>query len=65
MIVAFYCSLLLKYFKGRQASINETNAAELLAVGEYSFTEKVDPIGTAALMQVISLLYNLEESINR
>ena len=57
--------LLLKYFKGRQESINETNAAELLAVGEYSFTEKVDPIGTAALMQVISLLYNLEESINR
>ena len=57
--------LLLGYYMSRQQAINETDAAELLAVGEYSFPEKVEPIGTAALMQVITLLYNLEESINR
>jgi hypothetical protein len=57
--------LLLAYYRSRKESINETNAAELLAVGEYPFLEKVEPIGTAALMHVITVLYNLEETINR
>ncbi|HSI75968.1 MAG TPA: PSD1 and planctomycete cytochrome C domain-containing protein [Lunatimonas sp.] len=58
-------SLLLGYFQNRKEAFDEKNARELLAVGEYNLDEEVDPIDTAALMQVIATLYNLEETINR
>jgi len=57
--------LLLGYYQSRLEAIDNTKAGELLAIGEYSLEEEVDPIETAALMQVISALYNLEETINR
>jgi hypothetical protein len=57
--------LLLVYYQSRLEAIDNTKAGELLAIGEYSLEEEVDPIETAALMQVISALYNLEETINR
>lgn len=57
--------LLLGYFKNRKEAFDEKNARELLAVGEYDLDEEIDPINTAALMQVITTLYNLEETINR
>ncbi|WP_234364129.1 PSD1 and planctomycete cytochrome C domain-containing protein [Lunatibacter salilacus] len=58
-------ALLLGYFQNRKEASDEKNARELLAVGEYDLDEEVDPIDTAALMQVIATLYNLEETINR
>lgn len=58
-------ALLLGYFQNRKEAFDEKNARELLAVGEYNLDEEVDAIDTAALMQVIATLYNLEETINR
>jgi len=57
--------LLLGYFQSRLKAIDEAKAANLLAIGEYDLDVDLDPIGTAALMQVITALYNLEETINR
>lgn len=58
-------ALLMGYFQNRKEAFDEKNARELLAVGEYNLDEEVDAIDTAALMQVIATLYNLEETINR
>ncbi|MEX2512856.1 MAG: PSD1 and planctomycete cytochrome C domain-containing protein [Cyclobacteriaceae bacterium] len=40
-------------------------AKEVLEVGEFPSGENLNPIETAALMQVITLIYNLEETITR
>jgi hypothetical protein len=58
-------ALLLEYFQNRKEAFDERSAKEMLAVGEYNFDHEVEPIETAALMQVIATLYNLEETINR
>jgi hypothetical protein len=41
------------------------DARKSLAVGEYPHTTGVDPIAGAALMRVIEILYNLEETITK
>ncbi|MCC5936052.1 MAG: PSD1 domain-containing protein [Lunatimonas sp.] len=58
-------ALLLDYYHSRLAATSLDQANELLDVGEYPIEEEIDPITTAALMQVITALYNLEETINR
>jgi hypothetical protein len=40
-------------------------ADKLLAVGEYPKPDKMNKINVAALMQVITALYNLEETITK
>jgi hypothetical protein len=40
-------------------------AKKLLQVGEYPQSEMADPISCAALMQVITILYNLDEAISK
>nr|MBI1230514.1 DUF1553 domain-containing protein [Cytophagales bacterium] len=58
-------TLMLGYFQNKKEAVDERSAKELLAVGEYTLESDLDPIDTAALMQVIATLYNLEETINR
>jgi Protein of unknown function (DUF1553) len=41
------------------------NAGKLLAVGEYPLPGSIDKISAAALMQVITTIYNLEETITK
>ena len=36
-----------------------------LRVGEFPQDDKVDPDATAALMKVISMIYNMEEAISK
>lgn len=43
----------------------QKRAETLLAVGEYPMPEKLNKISVAAMMQVISALYNLEETITK
>jgi hypothetical protein len=40
-------------------------AKKLLQVGEYPQSKMADPISCAALMQVITILYNLDEAISK
>ncbi len=51
------------YYQGQLKSLTKDKALALLAVGEYPHAEGIDPIQQAALMQVISMIYNLEETI--
>ncbi|WP_460514057.1 PSD1 and planctomycete cytochrome C domain-containing protein [Cyclobacterium sediminis] len=57
--------LLEAYYKDKLATISEENAIELTSIGEYPQNDKVDSQSVAALMQIISTLYNMEESISR
>jgi hypothetical protein len=41
------------------------NAEKLLSAGEYPMNDKVDKVSTAAMMQVITAIYNLEETITK
>ena len=57
---------LAQYYQEELADFRTTgNARKTLAVGEYPQATGVDPIATAALMRVIEILYNLEETITR
>jgi hypothetical protein len=40
-------------------------ANKLLRVGEHPQSERADPVSCAALMQVITILYNLDEAISK
>jgi hypothetical protein len=46
-------------------SRQKQNAVKLLSVGEYPQNDKVDKVADAALMQVITTIYNLEETITK
>lgn len=56
---AYYADQLKVYSKNKQ------DAAKVLAVGEYPMNDKVNKTDMAAMMEVISAIYNLEETITR
>ncbi|MFZ6009786.1 MAG: PSD1 and planctomycete cytochrome C domain-containing protein [Bacteroidota bacterium] len=56
-------SVMKQYHSDQLKTLTAGKAKSLLNVGEYPLPEKLDKIQLAALMQVISLLYNLEETI--
>ncbi|WP_339700720.1 PSD1 and planctomycete cytochrome C domain-containing protein [Algoriphagus aquimarinus] len=58
-------AILKNYYEGRLQSLKETDAKELLAVGEYPSPAGLDSIQVASLMQVITTIYNLEETISK
>lgn len=49
----------------QQFQQKKLNAQSTLAVGEYPLNQKVDTNQSAALMKVIEMIYNLEESITK
>ncbi|NHE57560.1 PSD1 and planctomycete cytochrome C domain-containing protein [Cyclobacterium plantarum] len=57
--------VLIKYHRGQLNTMLNENAKALLNVGEYPFEEDLDPVEWASLMQVISTIYNLEETISK
>ncbi|WP_162339700.1 PSD1 and planctomycete cytochrome C domain-containing protein [Cyclobacterium salsum] len=57
--------VLIKYHRGQLKTMVNENAKALLNVGEYPFEEDLDPVEWASLMQVISTIYNLEETISK
>lgn len=59
--------LLLEYFQeeSQRLSQNPESAKELLEIGEFPKKKETDPVKTAAFMQTIQILYNMEEAIVR
>jgi len=56
---AYYADQLKVYSK------NQQDAAKVIAVGEYPMNEMVNKINLAAMMEVVTAIYNLEETITR
>jgi hypothetical protein len=57
--------VLTNYFQDQMNTIELKDAENLLAVGEYPLPEKTDKVTLAAMMQVVSTIYNLEETITK
>ena len=59
--------VLLEYFNSEQnrMSSQSLNAEKLIAIGEYKHEDISDRAALAALMEVIMMIYNLEEAILR
>ncbi|TDB61169.1 PSD1 and planctomycete cytochrome C domain-containing protein [Arundinibacter roseus] len=53
------------FYQKQLQTMTETAAQKALSVGEYPLPEKLNSRQVAALMRVISTLYNLEETITR
>jgi hypothetical protein len=58
-------AILKNYYEGRLKSLNKTDATDLLSVGEYPSPKGLNAIEVASLMQVITSIYNLEETISK
>lgn len=60
-------SMLMDYYtkEEREFAVNLPKASKFLSVGEYPRISKLNESKTAALMQVIHTLYNLDESTNK
>ena len=58
-------ALLTDYYHKRLQTITIEPAEKLLTVGEFPLPEDIDKIKLAALMQVVSTIYNLEEAITK
>jgi hypothetical protein len=56
---------LTDYYQKRLKTMKKQNAEKLLAVGEYPLPEELDKIALAAMMQVINMIYNLEETVTK
>jgi len=57
--------ILLKYYTQQVGSIDALSAKKMLSVGESPQAENLDQKKLAALMRVISTIYNLEETITK
>jgi hypothetical protein len=57
--------VLIKYYNRQKEIMNDETAKKTLAVGEYPVDSKVDQMNLAAMMRVISAIYNLEEAITK
>jgi hypothetical protein len=59
--------LLQDYYNDQLQSFGKQkqNAEKLLSVGEYPLNPQQDKVSAAALMQVITTIYNLEETITK
>ncbi|MBC7629211.1 PSD1 and planctomycete cytochrome C domain-containing protein [Ferruginibacter sp.] len=57
--------VLTNYYNKEVNTLSEPIAQKALAVGEYPLTKKVDIKQLAAMMRVISTIYNLEETITK
>jgi len=51
------------YYNGQLETLTDGVAGDLLDVGEYPMIKNLDKVALAAMMQVIVMIYNLEESI--
>lgn len=57
--------ILTRYYEKETKTITPETATKMLTVGEYPLTKNVDKIKHAALMRLISTIYNLEETITK
>lgn len=57
--------VLTTYYDKQLKSMKPETAQKMIAVGEYPLTKNVDKKTLAALMRVVSTIYNLEETITK
>ncbi len=57
--------VLKELYAENQQMLDRERATELLSAGEYETITTTDPVGLASLMQVMTTLYNLEETITK
>lgn len=57
--------LLTNYYQEELKTLKMPISEKLLAVGEYPLPAKTDKIKLAALMQVVTTIYNLEETLSK
>lgn len=57
--------VLMNYYSRETGSMDEVTAKKTLAVGEYPLPEKYNAIELAAMMRVVSTIYNLEETVTK
>ncbi|QMU28573.1 PSD1 and planctomycete cytochrome C domain-containing protein [Adhaeribacter radiodurans] len=57
--------LLSNYYQEELKTLNKSIAEKRLAVGEYPLPAKTDKMKLAAFMQVVTTIYNLEETISK
>jgi hypothetical protein len=57
--------ILTAYYAKQRKTITDQAAIKMVSVGEYPLTKNVDRKTQAALMRVISTIYNLEETITK
>lgn len=58
-------NLLVQYYKKEQAGMDAATAKKMLQVGESPLPQLADPIAVAAMMRVVTAIYNLEETITK
>ncbi|GAB4017260.1 hypothetical protein GCM10028773_12940 [Spirosoma koreense] len=58
-------SVLKAYYEKELKTITKPSAEKALAVGEYPIPQKLDTVQLAALMRIVSTIYNLEETITK
>ena len=58
-------TLLSAYYDKERKKIDRRSAEKALAVGEYPVPPSVDKIQLAALMRIVTTIYNLEETITK
>jgi hypothetical protein len=58
-------SILAAYYDKELKTVTAQAADKMLSVGEYPLTKQVDKKSLAAMMRVISTIYNLEETITK
>lgn len=57
--------VLANYYQDQLKTLEIQDAENLLAVGEYPLPNDIDKVTLAAMMQVVSTIYNLEETISK
>jgi hypothetical protein len=60
-------NILVDYYKEQLTKLDKekNKAVELLNIGEYPLPENADKVTLAAMMRVVSTIYNLEETITK
>jgi hypothetical protein len=53
------------YLRDKLENTSKEDAEALASIGEYPVDDKAEKVAVAALMQVISTMYNMEEAITR
>lgn len=57
--------LLTDYYQQQLKTMDSATADKLLHVGEYPQEDRIDKIKVASMMQVVMIIYNMEESISK
>ncbi|MEX2564552.1 MAG: PSD1 and planctomycete cytochrome C domain-containing protein [Cyclobacteriaceae bacterium] len=57
--------VLNKYHKGQLETMEREDAKDLVSVGEFPLDDTLNKVELASMMQVISTIYNLEETISK